>query len=212
MAQTTIYEIKRKIRTAPGAWRDLQRITKSGVERDALLSMLTMAVMPIPGKSDASRMRKAQRQLRSLAKQLRTVASHAERLGLDPYTHLELLSPFADLAFERFKEQEPRRRAPVGLFRAMRGYADWTEEQARKFGRCLRKNSQKEGDLGVMFLLFQVHSQTGELFAAALARLLTEASQAVGRPREFTADQLTKMFERHVLPKSPSLHPDNSTP
>jgi hypothetical protein len=64
--------------------------------------------------------------------QIRTVARHAERVGLDPNTYL--WSPFAEQVSDQYKVQKVRRRAPVKLIRDMRQYADWAEDQARVKG------------------------------------------------------------------------------
>src|SRR5690348_14202499 len=99
LGESSIEEIKRELRAAPGAWRDVQKIAGADVDQKALLAALAMAVMTEPTKSAASRIRKTQKDLRSLARQIRTVSHYAERVALDPCTYLDLWSPFANQAF-----------------------------------------------------------------------------------------------------------------
>lgn len=209
-AQITIDEIRRKTCTTAGTRNDLQEILKAGAGKDALLSALAMAVMPPSGKSNCDHMRNQQKQLRSLAGQIRTVAQHAERLALDPRTYLDLWPRLMDQSSKHYRERELKRRAPLELFDQMRRFADSAEKRAWELGRCLRHNAQMERNLGVAFLLFLVYHQTGKTFEAQLARLLTDAAEAAGVPGRFSADRLRKLFRRHLF--CPAPHPDKSTP
>jgi hypothetical protein len=206
MRQISLVDIKRRMVCAPGARRDLDRIVRAGADRTALIDLIARAVITSPDKSPMVRMRAKQRELRSLAMQLRTVARFAVRVASDPDSYLEFLLPARTRGFERYKAEELRQRNSLSPSEAMLRYASWADKQVRSFGKCLRKNSQMERNLGPMFLLLQVHMQTGELFAPELARLLTDASEAVRGKRTFTSGQLMKMFKRHVLPNPPTLH------
>ena len=190
--------------------QDLNPIVDAGANRASLLDLIAAAVIICPGKSVSDQMRSRSQELKSLSMQLRTVADHGERLAADGPTYLVFYSPFANQDFARYKNKKTKLRASAGPFQAMRDCADWAHKQAIYFGRCLRRNSQKEANLGLLWLLSCVHSQTGSLFENQLARLLTDAAEAAGAPRSFTADQLRKMFKRHVSP-SPA-RPDISIP
>jgi hypothetical protein len=190
-------EIKRRIQATPDLWKDLDPIVKAGADPRALLDLLARAVTP-QEKTLALKARAKQRQLASIAGQVRTVTRHAERLANDPSAYIGLYSPFSSGAAEEYKKREAARLASRWPFAAMRSYAEWAEKEQRAFGLWLRRNSQKEGNLGILFLLSQVHLWTGRLFEPKLARLLTDASHAAGENETFTPRQLTRMFERYA--------------
>lgn len=198
-----IAHIKRRIKATRSSKADLDAIVKSGAVRgaslDALLDLLARAVAP-QEKKVADEVRAHQRQLESIAGQVRTVTRHAERIANDPSYHLHLYSPFAGKAVEDYVKTEVALLASRWPFAEMRTYAEWAEKQARALGQWLRRNSQKERNLGIMFLLLQVHLWTGRLFEHKLARLLTEANEVAGGNMTFSSSQLTKMFKRHILP------------
>lgn len=195
----TIIEIKRKLQASPGIDADLKPIVKAGLDRDFLLDLLVQAVMPTPALSVSDRIRKKQTELRSVAAQLRAVTHHVERLANDPSSYIEFLSPFRTAEFERYKAEETKRRATRWPFQEMRDCANWAANQARDFGELLTHNARKEHRLGIFFVLSQVYLKTGEIHAVQLARLLTDASHAAGKPETFSASNLNKMFKRHVF-------------
>jgi hypothetical protein len=192
--------MKRKILATQGVERDLKPIVSAGANQDGLLDLLARAVTTTPGLAVADRIRKKQQELTSIAGQVRTVTDHAERVASDRFSYLQFVSAFANSNLEHYREQETKRRAGRWPFQGMRDYADWAEEEARKFGRLLRHNAQKEANLNIFSLLSWVYLRTGQLFEARLARLLTDASEAAGQATNFTPAQLSKMFKRHVLP------------
>jgi hypothetical protein len=178
--------------------QDLGVIDEAGANRKILLNLLARAVIKPKERSLADRIRLKQRQLRTVAKRVRTVTTDAERLAKDNYSYLQFYSPFASKDFERHKLEETARLASRWPFEAMRRYAGWAEKEANAFGLLLRRNAQKENNLGVLFLLFWVYSQTGKLFENQLARLLTDASEVAGQGHTFSPSKLRKMFQRHV--------------
>ncbi len=196
--QRTEREIIKTIGKAIRA-HDVTVLVKAGANRETLLQLLAMAVIEPEGKPLADGIRAKQKQLRSVALQVRTVIRHAERLATESDSYLEFYSPFDNQDFKRYKDIETRKLASRWPFQAMRDYADWAEKEAHSFGRLLRRNSQKERNLGILWLLSWVHLRTTKLFTPELARLLSDASVAVGKPRELTASGLQKMFERNVL-------------
>lgn len=193
-----IDEIKRRILAMPGCPRDLNRIVKAGAHGRALLDLLARAVAP-QEEGLAQQFRKRQRQLDSIAGQVRTVTRHAERVANEPSFYLHLHSVFAAKDAEDYKKGEAALLASRWPFAAMRCYAEWADQESRAFGRWLRRNSQKERNLGVLFLLQQVHLWTDRLFENILARLLTQASEVAGENVPFSSSKLTKMFNRNVL-------------
>jgi hypothetical protein len=204
--------VKGKILATPGSQVDLDTIVKAGANRGVLLDLLARCVLELPKECAAEQMRSKQTDLKSITMKMRTLALEAERLADDSSTYLDLWSPFTNTNFEQYKKNETKRRVSLGPFQAMRDYADFTEKESASFGRCLRRNAQKERRLDVLWLLSWIHAQTaGNLFENELARLLTDASEAAGQAKNFSASQLRKDFERHV--KSPRTNvPDISTP
>jgi hypothetical protein len=197
-ANGTIVQIKNRVLATPGCKADLARIGKAGADGPALLDLLARAVAP-QEEALADKVRKRQQQLKSIAGQVCTVTRHAERIANDPSFYPHLHSAFAANDADEHKKEEAALLASRWPFAAMRSYADWAERQSHFLGRWLRRNSQKERNLGVMFLLRQVHLWTDRLFADNLARLLTVASEAAGEKVPFSSSKLTKMFNRNVL-------------
>jgi hypothetical protein len=209
---TELARIKRKLIAGSNAKRDLDRIVAAGANRAILVDLIAKAVIERPEDPVAERMRSKQTELKSIDLKLRTLAPQVERLAKDSSTYLEHWSPFANKGHERHKEEETKRRASLAPFQAMLDYAEWAKNQATSFGQCLRRNSQKESKLGVLWLLLWVHSQTGNLFENELARLLTDAAEAAGLAKDFSASQLRKMFDRNIARPSAMKAPDISTP
>jgi hypothetical protein len=116
-----------------------------------------------PTSSRMDRMRRKQAQLRSVAGKMLTMARHAERLARDSPSYWDFCPPVANRACEKYKEEEIRRRAPTELLHAMRTFAGFAGTQARLFGKCLRRNSQQERDLGVFWSLCYVYLLTYQL-------------------------------------------------
>jgi PAS domain-containing protein len=202
-----VAKIKRGILASSNASYHLRCISSAGMDRDVLLDLLARAVVDdldaSSSKSQTERMRAKQRELRSIAGQMETMARHAERVALDPESYLEFWSPMSSKDFEDYKSRQSRLRASRWPFQSMREYANWARDMAQTFGKCLTRNARRERYLGIFFLLIQVHHRTGKRFEAHLAHLLTDAFQFAGVKRVFTKDQLRKMFVRHVFPVRP---------
>lgn len=193
--------IKRKLIRTEGFAHDVSMIFKTNEERDlnALLDLLVRAVIPIREKLEVEQIRKRQKQLRSIAEQIRTVIRHAQRLALDSLSYVQFYSPMGS---KEYKKQEAERLASRWPFQEMLTCADWAKREAGSFGKLLRRNSQKEQRLEVLFLLLWVYLRIGkpsQTAFTALARLLEDASKAAGVSKNFSSGQLRKDFERHVL-------------
>ena len=102
--------VKRGILKDSGSQRDLTRLIRAGLNRESFLEILAVAAAEdrISDSTSvlASPMRLRQRQLKSLALQIRTVVAHAERLAnseesnLDPWA---LLMPGSLRPSKRYK-------------------------------------------------------------------------------------------------------------
>jgi hypothetical protein len=195
----SIAQTKRRILAESGVWRDLKPILEAGMSQGALLDLLARTVMPCSRPTIADEIRRKQQELRSVAAQVRTTVHHAERVANSSSNYIAFRSPFRNVDFERYRDEEPKKRASQWPFKEMLGYADWAEKEARHFGELLRRNARKEPRLEVLSLLSTVYAQTGATFEQQLARLLTDAAEAVGRSEKFTAGGLTKMYKRHVF-------------
>jgi hypothetical protein len=194
--------IKNGILKDSGSQPDLNRLVRAGLDRQSFLEVLaagaaedriSRAISVL-----ASPMRRRQRQLKSLAWQIRTVAAHAERLAnsedsnLDPWA---LLMPGSLRPLKRYKD--PIEWCGPHLIRALRRCADRAEFQARAFGSYLRRLLPRDRWLHVKIVLDCVREETGEPFREEVARLLTDAYRAAGAARDFSSEQLRKIEKRY---------------
>ncbi len=195
--------VKRGILKDSGSQRDLTRLIRAGLDRESFLEILAVAAAEdrISDSTSvlASPMCRRQRQLKSLALQIRTVVAHAERLAnseesnLDPWA---LLMPGSLRPSKRYKN--PVEWCRPHLVNAQRRCADRADFQARAFGFYLRRLLPRDRWLHVKLLLDCVRKETGKPFREELARLLTDAYKAAGALRIFSAEQLRKIEKRYA--------------
>jgi hypothetical protein len=195
--------IKHGVLKDSGSQRDLNRLIRAGLDRETFLEILAVTAAEDRISSAisvlASPMRRRQKQLKSLASQIRTVAAHAERLAnseesnLDPWA---LLMPRSLKPLRRYKD--PVEWCGPHLIRALRRCADRAEFQARAFGFYLRRLLPRDRRLHVKIVLDCVRRETGEPFREEVARLLTDAYRAAGAVRDFSAEQLRKVEKRYA--------------
>ena len=191
--------------------RDLGVLVKAGIGRKTLLCLLSLAALSGEKEWRAVARRKIAA-LRSLGGQLDTVARHAERMALDSLCYAktwgDLIS--ASLEFDPFFAiYQP---IPVGLFRSIREHANGVRAQAHDLGRSLRRAGVKERRRVVLLLLYRIARSTRRDCDPELARLLTDAFEAAGRPKHFSADRLRKYRDRYVLPLLASRRLDKPAP
>jgi hypothetical protein len=200
--QNELAALKQKILRMPGATSDIAKIEKAGEDRNALLQLLALAVMPDPVLAQRDIMRGRQKALRSMAGRMRTLAKDAEAMALDPEN-----DPKFWAAIWSRDEQDlvtvlsaARDEPLLGLFEGMHRHAKNAENRARAIGMYLRRNAPIERRLGAVLLVQHVHQRTGKLCENELARLLTDASEAAGHKKNFSAYQLRKIFQRYIQP------------
>ena len=182
----------------PTTERTIRRLVKEGADRARLLRLLSRAVED----SDwwLKGMRRKRRQLESIARQLETVANHAERISLDPLTYGTLW--MAILGSGRWDfVKDPKERSPTFVFMFMRLYAKHCRTIAREFGNTLRKLPPVQNRQMIDCLILEIWIQTGQYHDREIAWLLTTAFEAVGKDKQFTEDQIKKHRQRHIVPR-----------
>jgi hypothetical protein len=130
--------------------------------------------------------RRKKKELESLARQLETVANHAQRVSLDPSSYGTLW--LAIMGWGKWENvKSPKELAPTYIFGLMRLYAKNCREKAKAFGNLLRQSSCQQREMTDL-LLIEVWLRTQKHYDREMAFLLTNAFEAVGRKREFSED------------------------
>jgi hypothetical protein len=204
-------EIQRRILALPGSEADLKTLVKAGASEREVLQQLSFAVMERGFWREP--MRRKKKELESIANQLETVARHAERVSLDPAAYV---SPW--LAVLAIGEWEHVKTAgdcsPAWIWGWMRWYAQNCRHRAKAFGTLLREHPPREKRQMIDCLLWVVWRSTGRYHDKEVARLLTNAFEAVGSKRYLTVDQIKKHRQKHIVPRIEiykRLHPNPST-
>jgi hypothetical protein len=183
---------------------DLDRLSKAGIDRRALLRLLALAAY---GSQDSLKwMRNRRDSLKSLAGRLRTLARDTKKVVDDPFSKIQWWSYLS--GGRAIGMPEPTTwKDVVGvplIPSGMEVLAKMLDKEAAQFGRFLRRVGRT--DKGVVLLLtkcwmFQVLRARKPQFRLAhldeLARLLTDAFEAAGKSKTFSADGLRQIFKRH---------------
>src|SRR5438477_2919853 len=128
-------ELQRKVLAIPGTGRVLQRLTKAGANQKKIVSLLASAVRD--RGFWIARVRRKKKELESLARQLETLANHAQRVSLDPFSYGTLW--LAMLGLQDWKNVKPAEElSPKYIFYFMRLHAKNCRERAKAFGNLLR--------------------------------------------------------------------------
>jgi hypothetical protein len=154
-------------------------------------------------------LRRRKRELESVAHQLETAANRAERVSLDPGSYGTLWLAVTGLG-EWQDVRTPKDLAPTYIFGFMRLYAKNCLEKAAAFGNLLRRHPPPQQREMIDCLLLEVWLSTRKYHDKEIAFLLTNASEADGRKRNYTEDQIKKHRQRYVLPRIKAylrLHP-----
>ncbi len=194
-------KIERRILKISGVQRDLDKLAKAGADRTQVLRLLGLAVFDhemdwrllVRQKRDA---------LKRLAKQLRTVTDDAERLAEDPLSGAHFW--LALLGMIKWDEvQWPVKSAPEAPFGSMmRRLAKNSESKARVLARVLRQGTYHQRRIAAVALSYYIRTKTGHDYDDEVARLLTDAHEAIGITKQFSAPQLKKSRQRHMRPSS----------
>ena len=205
-------ELQDRILAIPGTERILRKLAKAGANRENALSLLASAVGD--KKFWLPPMRRKKRELEGLAIQLETLANHAQRVSLDPLSYGSLWMAILGLGrWEKVKSAEEC--APIYIFNLMRLYAKRSRDTAKAFGNLLRWYPPRHQREMTDCLMLEIWRGTQKHYDKDVAFLLTNAFEAVGRPREVTEDQVKKHRQRYVMPRIKAYllsHPATSGP
>lgn len=176
---------------------DLDVLAAAGVDRNVLLKLLALA--PSRDRTWTGIMRQRQAALKSLSRRMDTLAREAKQRARDPLSVVQFWAytsgGWGDLGM---KLPGPMIQDP-GIALVISGMvvlAKRMKEQARRFGRYLKAYGR--ADVGVVLLLVRYRMFRPKMdHFNELARLLTDAFEAAGMNKSFSADGLRKTYKRH---------------
>jgi hypothetical protein len=192
-------EIEKRILKVSGIQPDLNTLAKAGADKKRVLEILALAVFD--QNTDWPRVIERKREaLRRLAQQLRTVTIEAEQLAEDPLCGgLFWLALCGLIGWDEVKW--PTKKSPNSTFgRMMRMLAKHEEDLARQLGEIARKAAFHNRRSAIAALIYYIRESTGRNDDDVVARLLTDAHEAVGLSRQFSADSLAQVRKRHLEP------------
>lgn len=196
---------------------DLERIVKAASKdkrdelREFVVECLAQAVAFAPTEGtagNAGAARRRTRRLRSVAQNMRTTAKQAKYLMESDDARMDLL---AALAYDKFltgrvemsdgwPNTEKFHWCSEKLIEAMNQCAELAAIQASALGHYGRRGVPFERSIPVLILDKRIRRDTNHDFHNELARLLTDAYDAAGANKTFTADQIRKIANRHRPP------------
>jgi hypothetical protein len=183
---------------------DLDTLAKAGWDRRSVLGKLTICVIE---ESDMPKqIRRRQNLLKGMARRLRILAEDMRKLDKDKVFRAHFggsLNYFGEANWFDIKKPSSKK----GSARLMELVARKFDAEAAIFGKFLRKHGRIDARI-VPFLALCWFEQpdprvpTDRHFFQLrnldeFARLLTDARECAGRPREFTAGELGRMLKRH---------------
>jgi hypothetical protein len=176
---------------------DLGVLTAAGVDRAILLKLLALAASR--DRAWTGIMRQRQEALKSLAGRMETLAREAKVRADDPLSMVQFWA-YAAGGWGVLGMKPPECMADdPGIALIVSGMAVLAKrmrEQARKFGKYLRAYGR--ADVGVVLLLVRYRMFRPRMdHLNELARLLTDAFEASGKSRSFSAEGLRKIYKRH---------------
>ena len=178
---------------------DLNVLAKSGVDTRVLLVLLALAA-----KGDRSWMLRLMRQrqaaLKSLSKRMDNLARETKQRVNDPLSVVQFWAymnggSVLGMQFPKtLAEDDPGAEFMVS---GMRALAKILRERANKFGQYLR--TWGKTDVGVVLLLVRYRMFCRKMnHLDELARLLTDAFEAAGKDKCFSAEGLRKTYKRRA--------------
>lgn len=182
--------------------RDLDRLARAGVNVRYLLLMLACAADEHGSDFCKVEIRKMKAKLGSMSARLEALSRAAKECAWDPRWPVEF--------WIRLDGQNPSHPMEVGPMIAdpeissaisgMNILAQRMRMEAGELGRFLRATGGTE--MGVVSVLSVYWITCRKLdHLNELARLLTDAFDAAGKRKEFSADGLRQTFKRHVKPR-----------
>ena len=174
----------------------MRRLSTIGNDQDQILDSLALIVID-PDQRWRKRVRRNRAQLKNLANNLNSVANHAERITSDITCRGQFW--VSVLSGAKYDPKDPTADRTKKLIHEMRKYAEYNRKKAEKFGSLLlRRQAAQQQRYSRQLLIVKVWALTGRYHDDIVARLLTDAYEAVGKPRHFSADQIKKFRQRYV--------------
>ena len=194
--------IEKRIAKEVDKHHDLRVLTTAGVDRNVLLRFLALVVDSDGDKSWAHLMRERQQKLKSMAGRMETLASDAEDRASDPLSRVQawtFLAAHGGAIGMKWPQPWKDVEGVSFLIGGMRALAKTWRDEATKFGRFLDFYGDSRTNLGVPMLLSRVCiclHRTSPDHWNALATLLTDAFEAAGKGKSFSADGLRNVWRR----------------
>jgi hypothetical protein len=194
-----------------GASRALRKLVRGGADRTTVMRLLVSSVHH--RESWRRPARRLKKQLESLANQLETVASHAERVHQEYLGHAAAVTLILHLYSGQFGKKDPawddvwkRANSAKGssakiLFGFVRLYAKNCRAKATHLGKLLREFPPRQRRQTLDALMLAVWHGTKRHYDREVSYLLTKAFEASGRTKKFSENQIKKHRQRHVLPR-----------
>ncbi len=181
---------------------DLNTLVRAGMKRKTLLRMLALVVDEEGEKTWAGLMRARQEALKSIARRMRTLARDAEKRARDPFSIVQtwffLKAGGGELGMELPMPLADDQTFPF-IIHGMRVLADRWAEQARKFGRFLKRYGDKRTNVRLPQFLCLIcvwlHKRSPGHWSE-LASVLTDAFEAGGKKKSFSADWLQRVWNK----------------
>jgi hypothetical protein len=176
---------------------DLDVLAAAGVDRKVLLKLLALA--PSRDRTWTGIMRQRQAALKSLSRRMESLAREAKERASDPLSVVQFWAcTFGGWGALGMKLPGPMTDDPgiALVISGMAVLAKRMKEQARRFGRYLKAYGR--ADVGVVLLLVRYRMFRPKMdHLNELARLLTDAFEAAGMGKSFSAEGLRKTYKRH---------------
>jgi len=186
--------IRKRFAASLTAGRRLRRIVKAGADECKLITLLAFVSQSTDNTIVARLIRKQKKSLEGLAAQMEAVARHADRVLASRLSYagfwLALLGDNDDYQGTAGQHNNP-------LPKQMRAFAEHLRTEIRHFG-WLPRRVQAHRKMYLSSLLLYICETTGESFDQEIAFLLTDAFEANGKSRAFSAEQIKKYRQRHI--------------
>jgi hypothetical protein len=176
--------------------RDLDVLARVGADRKSMVTLLALAATE-DRKWLLKLMRQRQAALKSMSKRMNLLANDAKERINDPMSVVQFWvfmngGSALGMAFPRTMADDPGAEFIVAGMRTM---AKILGEQATRFGKYL--SAWGKTDIGVALLLARYRMFNPKMsHLEELARLLTDAFEAAGKKKCFSADGLRKTYKR----------------
>jgi hypothetical protein len=176
--------------------RDLEVLARVGANRKSMVTLLALAATE-DRKWLLKLMRQRQSALKSISRRIDLLAKEAKERINDPMSVVQFWvfmngGNALGMQFPKTMADDPGAEFVVAGMRAM---AKILGEQAKRFGLYLR--AWGKTDIGVALLLARYHMFNPKMsHLEELARLLTDAFEADGKQKCFSADGLRKTYAR----------------